>query len=415
MFAKPEYIIAWRYLKSKKQESFISVIGLFSLIGTALGVAALISVMAIMSGVREEWTSKLIGAVGDINIYSKTSHTISNYDKVIEATLQNKEVREAIPIIEKQALISYDSSNSGVQVRGIRPSDLKLKTLVSEHMVLGEVDDLKGNGIIIGSALASKLGVGPEDEVKLVSPQTNDIFIANIPRFKTCKIIGIFNSGMHDFDTSVVFINLELAQLFFDLPEQVSLIEVSIKNTEIADSLSIKLDKELNKEYSLIDWKQRNSSLIDALQTERVAMFLILTLIMVVAAFNIISSLIMLVKDKTSDIAILRTMGMSRKSIMKIFFICGSSIGFLGTILGLIIGINFAKNVEPIRQFLQSITGTTIFDPLVYFLAYLPAKVNVEDVLIIVIMSLSLSFLATIYPAFRAANLDPAKALKYKE
>lgn len=415
MFTKPEYIIAWRYLKSKKQESFISVIGLFSLIGTALGVAALISVMAIMSGVREEWTSKLIGAVGDINIYSKTSHTISNYDKVIEATLQNKEVREAIPIIEKQALISYDTNNSGVQVRGIRSSDLKLKTLVSEHMVLGEIDDLKGNGIIIGSALANKLGVGPEDEVKLVSPQTNDIFIANIPRFKTCKIIGIFNSGMHDFDTSVVFINLELAQLFFDLHNQVSLIEVSVKNTETADSLSIKLSEELSNEYSLIDWKQRNSSLIDALQTERVAMFLILTLIMVVAAFNIISSLIMLVKDKTSDIAILRTMGMSRKSIMKIFFICGSSIGFLGTILGLIIGISFANNVEPIRQFLQSITGTTIFDPLVYFLAYLPAKVNVEDVLIIMIMSLSLSFLATIYPAFRAANLDPAKALKYKE
>lgn len=415
MIEKIEYFVAWRYLKSKKQESFISVVGLFSLIGTALGVAALIAVMAVMSGVREEWTSKLIGAVGDINIYSRTSTEINNYNSIIEKVKKNKEVISAVPIIEKQALISSEGNNTGIQIRGITPEDLKKKSIIAKNMVIGEIDDLSDNGIIIGSALANQLRVSPGDNVKIISPQTNDIFIANIPRFKTCRVVGIFNSGMHDFDTSVVFINLHLAQIYFNIKDEVSLIEVTIKKADKADILAAELTKKLDDQYSLIDWKQRNSALIDALQTERVAMFLILALIMVVAAFNIISSLIMLVKDKTSDIAILRTMGVSKQKIMKIFFICGSSIGVLGTIVGLILGISFAKNIESIRLFLQNITGTTLFDPLVYFLAYLPAKVYTEDVLMIVVMSLTLSFLATIYPAYRAARLDPATALKYKE
>lgn len=415
MIKKVEYFVAWRYLKSKKQESFISVVGLFSLIGTALGVAALIAVMAIMSGVREEWTSKLIGAVGDINIYPKTSTAIENYQDIIDKVEQNKEIVRAVPIIEKQALISSEENNTGIQIRGITPEDLKKKNIIADNMVMGEIEDLSDNGIIIGSALANLLRVGPGDSVKIVSPQTNDIFIANIPRFKTCKVVGIFSSGMHDFDSSIVFINLHLAQIYFNLPNKVNLIEITMNKADRAEILSAEIDKELKSEYSLIDWKQRNSSLMEALQTERIAMFLILTLIMVVAAFNIISSLIMLVKDKTSDIAILRTMGLSRRKIMKIFFICGSSIGILGTFIGLFLGISFAKNIESIRLFLQKITGTTIFDPLVYFLAYLPSKVNTEDVLMIVTMSLTLSFLATIYPAYRAAKLDPATALKNKE
>lgn len=415
MIKKVEYFVAWRYLKSKKQDSFISVVGLFSLIGTALGVAALIAVMAVMTGVREEWTNKLIGAVGDINIYAKNSLEIENYQNIIEKLKSNKEIINATAIIEKQALISSEENNTGVQIRGITPEDLKKKHIIADNMVMGEPEDLVDNGIIIGSALANILRVGPGDSVKIVSPQTNDIFIANIPRSKTCKIAGIFSSGMHDFDSSIVFINLNLAQIYFNLPNKVNLIELTIIKADRADTLSGQIDKELNHEYNLVDWKQRNFSLIEALQTERIAMFLILTLIMVVAAFNIISSLIMLVKDKTSDIAILRTMGLSKKKVMKIFFICGSSIGVIGTSIGVVLGISFAHNIESIRQFLQNITGTAIFDPLVYFLAYLPSKVNMEDVLMIVSMSLSLSFLATIYPAYRAAKLDPATALKNKE
>lgn len=409
-----ELFVAWRYLKAKKQESFISVVALFSLIGTALGVAALIAVMAVMAGVREEWTNKLIGAMGDINISSKSSSEISNYPEVINKVLDDPHVINAIPIIEKQVLITANQNNSGVQVRGIESSDLEDKPLVANNMIAGSVEHLQDNGIIIGLSLANSLNVFVGDSVKLISPETNDTFLGSIPRYKTCKIVGIFNSGMPDFDTAMIFIPMKLAQIYFQIPDQVSLIEVTMKNAEDADLLRMSLNKLLNYQYTLIDWKQRNASFIGALQTEKIAMFVILTLIMVVAAFNIISSLIMLVKDKTSDIAILRTMGANKAQIMRIFFICGSSIGTLGTLLGLILGILFARNIESIRLFLQDISGTVIFDPLVYFLSKLPAKIYSDDILTIVTMSLSLSFLATIYPAYRAAKLDPAIALKYK-
>ena len=414
MIKKVEYFIAWRYLKAKKQESFISVVALFSLVGTALGVAALIAVMAVMSGVRSEWTSKLIGAVGDINIYPKLSLEIDDYQDVVKSVMQNPHVVHAIPVIEKQVLISYRQNNSGVQIRGISPEDLKKKSLVANHIIAGAIDNMVDDGIIIGSSLARNLQVTVGDSVKIVSPQTSDIFISNIPRFKTCQVVAIFNAGMHDFDSSVVFIDMELAQVYFKILKQVNLVEVTMMDADDSHLLLEVLNKKLKYQYTLIDWKQRNSAIIGALQTEKVAMFMILTLIMVVAAFNIISSLIMLVKDKTSDIAILRTMGVSKNSIMRIFFICGASIGVTGTTIGVILGVSFAKNVENIRLFLQKITGTTIFDPVIYILSYLPAQVSVGDVFTITGMSLTLSFLATIYPAYRAAKLDPATALKYK-
>ncbi len=414
MIKKVEFFIAWRYLKSKKQESFISVVALFSLIGTALGVAALIAVMSVMSGVRAEWTNKLIGAVGDINIYPKLSLEIDNYQDVIKTITQNPHVIHAVPVIEKQVLIAANQNNSGVQIRGIEVQDLEKKSLVADNIISGSLNNMTDDGIVIGSALAANLRVNIGDSVKIISPQTNDVFISNIPRFKTCKVAAIFNAGMHDFDSSVVFINMELAQVYFKMPNQVNLIEITMLNAEDSDLLRDVLNKRLNYQYTIIDWKQRNSAIIGALQTEKVAMFMILTLIMIVAAFNIISSLIMLVKDKTSDIAILRTMGASKNSVMRIFFICGASIGVVGTVIGVILGVSFAKNVENIRLFLQNITGTAIFDPLVYFLSYLPAQVSISDVLTIAGMSLTLSFLATIYPAYRAAKLNPATALKYK-
>lgn len=414
MIKKVECFIAWRYLKSKKQESFISVVALFSLVGTALGVAALIAVMSVMSGVREEWTNKLIGAAGDINIYPKLSSEIDNYQDVVKSVTQNPHVINAIPIIEKQVLVSANQNNSGVYVRGIEEKDLEKKSLVADNIIVGSLSDMPGDGIVIGSTLASNLRVNIGDSVKIISPQSNDVFISNIPRFKTCKVAAIFHAGMQEFDSSVVFIGMELAQTYFKIPNQVNLIEITMLNAEDSDLLLKVLDKKLDYQYFLLDWKQRNSAIIGALQTEKVAMFMILTLIMIVAAFNIISSLIMLVKDKTSDIAILRTMGASKNSIMRIFFICGASIGVSGTFIGVILGVSFANNVENIRLFLQKITGTAIFDPLVYFLSYLPAQVNISDVVTITGMSLTLSFLATIYPAYRAAKLNPATALKYK-
>lgn len=413
MINKIEYFIAWRYLRAKKQESFISVVAMFSLIGTALGVAALIAVMAVMAGVREEWTQKLIGAVGDINIYAKSNAEIENYSPLIQKIVMNPKVVYAIPVIEKQVLVSADENNFGVQLRGINSLDLEKKSIVSNNIVAGSIKKMNDDSIIIGSSLANSLHVYVGDSVKLISPQTSSTFIGNIPRLKTVKIVAIFDSGMPDFDSNVIFTSLELAQIFFKMKEQINLIEVTTSLPNDVDIVKKILNKRLNKQFRIIDWKQRNAAFMGALQTEKIAMFVILTLIMIVAAFNIISSLIMLVKDKTSDIAILRTMGANKQSIVKIFLICGTSIGFIGTILGVILGISFASNIENIRLFLQGVTGTAIFDPVVYFLAYLPAKLYPSDVVTITCMSLSLSFLATIYPAYRAAKLNPVTALKY--
>lgn len=413
MISNIEYFIAWRYLKAKKKESFISVVALFSLIGTALGVAALIAVMAVMAGVREEWTNKLIGSVGDINIYPRETYDIDNYLTLIENIKKNPQIKQATPVLEKQVLISADDRNFGVQIRGIKIDNLQAKTIVASNVVAGSIDLMHGNGIVIGASLANNLHVYVGDEVKLISPQTSSTFIGNIPRLKTCKIIAIYDSGMPDFDGTVIFSSLELAQSFFRFHNKVNLIEVSTSNPDQIELTRKSLSKRIGNKYRIVDWKQRNAAFMGALETEKIAMFVILTLIMLVAAFNIISSLIMLVKDKTPDIAILRTMGTTKKSIVKIFLICGASIGIVGTILGVIIGVSFAANIENIRLFLQSITGTKIFDPLVYFLAYLPAKIYTSDIIKITFMSLGLSLLATIYPAYRAAKLNPVNALKY--
>ncbi len=407
-----EAFIAWRYLKSKKQESFISVVAFFSLIGTALGVAALIAVMSVMAGVRDEWTKMLIGAVGDINIYSREYGEISSYKNIVDKLKTNNQIIQAIPVIEKQALLAYGDNNVGVQVRGISKEELEKKNLISQKIEYGSIENFDENSIIIGISLANSLGVSSGDSVRVISPQGNSTVIGNIPRVKTCKIAGIFNSGTPDLDNLVVFMPLQLAQTYFKLPEKVNVIEVFIKDSNLTgDVMHLILDI-LGSKYRILDWKQRNASIMGALKVEKMAMFMILTLIMVVAAFNIISGLIMLVKDKTADIAILRTMGATKNTIVRVFLICGSSIGVIGTIIGAILGVSFAANVENIRIFLQNITGVTIFDPLVYFLSFLPSKVSSEDVGLIVTMSLSLSILATIYPAYKAAKLNPAIVLK---
>ena len=278
MISKLEYFIAWRYLKAKKQESFISVVALFSLIGTALGVAALIAVMAVMAGVREEWTYKLIGAVGDINIYPKTTAEISNYPPLVKKISMNPKIVYAIPIVEKQVLISAEDNNVGVQLRGITANDLQKKSIVANNIVAGSVEKMVDNGIIIGSSLANNLRAYIGDDVKLISPQTNDTFIGTIPRLKTCKIVGVFDSGMPDFDNSVVFTSLELAQTFFKMKEQINLIEIITNYPNDVDIVRTTLNKRLNNQFRILDWKQRNAAFMGALQTEKIAMFVILTL-----------------------------------------------------------------------------------------------------------------------------------------
>ena len=412
MNLKLEAFIAWRYLKSKKQESFISVVALFSLVGTALGVAALIAVMSVMAGVRDEWSRMLIGASGDINIFSRISDDLGDYNNIIKKLYNNNKISNVAPVVEKQALISAFEANIGVQVKGISKEDLLKKEAIANKIFYGNVKNFVDNGVIIGQTLANNLGVTVGDSVKLISPQTNSTLIGNIPRVKTCKIAAIFNAGTPDLDNHVVFMPLDLAQIYYKMSDKITLLEVNLKNSANSDQVVEELKRLFNNEFRIIDWKHKNASLINALQVEKTAMFLILTLIMIVAAFNIISGLIMLVKDKTPDIAVLRTMGASRAMIIRTFLICGSSIGVIGTLIGAVLGISFASNVENIRLFLQNISGVTLFDPLVYFLSFLPAKIAADDVGLIVTMSLSISILATIYPAYKAARLNPAIILK---
>lgn len=412
MKLKLELFIAWRYLKSKKQESFISVVALFSLIGTALGVAALIAVMSVMAGVRDEWSRMLIGASGDINIYSRFSDGLDDYAILAKKISINNQINSIVPIIEKQALISAFESNIGVQVKGISKENLLKKDVIAGKISYGDINNFRDNGIIIGQTLANNLGITIGDSVKLVSPQINSTLIGNIPRVKTCRIAAIFNAGTPDLDNYIVFMPIDLAQIYYNFPDKITLLELNIKDSTKSEQIAEELRTLLPEKYRIVDWKHKNASLMNALQVEKTAMFLILTLIMIVAAFNIISGLIMLVKDKTPDIAILRTMGASRSMIIRIFLICGSSIGIIGTLIGAILGISFATNIENIRIFLQSITGVTLFDPLVYFLSFLPAKIAADDVGLIVTMSLSISIIATIYPAYKAAKLNPAIILK---
>ncbi len=411
MNLKLEAYIAFRYLKSKKEESFIAVVSLFSLIGTALGVAALIAVMSVMAGVRQEWSNMLVGAMGEVNIYSSAHSGIKNFDYIIQKLKASPFISDATPVIEKQALLATERDNSGVQVRGIRKNDLDKKQVIANKMVFGSLSQFEDNAIIIGEALANNLKIIIGDKVKIISPQTTSVLVGNVPRIKTCEVVGIFNSGAPDLDNLTVFMPLDLAQKFFKLTEEVSLIEINAK-TQNYTTIKQQIDAEFQNQFRIVDWTQRNASLMNALEIEKMAMFMILTLIMIVAAFNIISGLIMLVKDKTSDIAILRTMGATKSMIVRIFLISGSAIGIMGTGLGVLLGVSFAKNVDNIRRFLEKITGTTIFDPLVYFLSFLPAKVQVSDVISITLMSLTLSVLATIYPAYRAAKLNPAIILK---
>lgn len=412
MNLKLEAFIAWRYLKSKKQESFISVVALFSLVGTALGVAALIAVMSVMAGVRDEWSRMLIGASGDINIFSRISDDLGDYNNIIKKLYNNNKISNVAPVVEKQALISAFEANIGVQVKGISKENLLRKEAIANKIFYGNVKNFVDNGVIIGQTLANNLGVTVGDSVKLISPQTNSTLIGNIPRVKTCKIAAIFNAGTPDLDNHIVFMPLDLAQIYYKMSDKITLLEVNLKNSANSDQVVEELKRLFNNEFRIIDWKHKNASLINALQVEKTAMFLILTLIMIVAAFNIISGLIMLVKDKTPDIAVLRTMGASRAMIIRTFLICGSSIGVIGTLIGAVLGISFASNVENIRLFLQNISGVTLFDPLVYFLSFLPAKIAADDVGLIVTMSLSISILATIYPAYKAARLNPAIILK---
>ena len=414
MFSFFEWMVAMRYLRARRQEGFISVIAWFSLLGIALGVATLIIVMAVMNGFREELLSRILGINGHLSIYGQTNQ-LRDFDPIAERLRKVTGVVAVTPMIEGQVLATARGIAQGAVVRGIRAQDLAARNIVADNIKSGSLADFKGkNAIIVGQRMASKMGVLVGDKITLISPKGNTTAFGTVPRMKAYTVAATFQIGMYEYDSSFVFMPLKNAQVYFKMPGAVSNLEVFVTHPDDAIAIGRDISKEMKGKARIHDWQRVNASFFNAIQVERNVMFLILTLIIVVAAFNIISSLIMLVKDKGKDIAILRTMGATSGMIMRIFFIAGASVGTIGTMAGFGLGLAFTENIETIRQWIQGLTGTDLFAAEIYFLSKLPAVVDPSEVVAVVLMGLGLSFLATLYPAWRASKLDPAEALRYE-
>ncbi|WP_114391787.1 lipoprotein-releasing ABC transporter permease subunit [Oleisolibacter albus] len=413
IFSAFERMVAMRYLRARRQEGFISVIAGFSLLGIALGVATLIIVMSVMNGFRAELLGRVLGLNGHLNVYGATG-PMSDYDPLVERLRSMPGVRLVMPSVEAQALVTTQGTASGAVVRGIAPEDLLKRPVLAESIVAGDPADFREDGVAIGMRMAQRLNLRVGDRITLLSPRGAATAFGTVPRQRSYPVAVIFEVGMFEYDNSFIFMPLEAAQTFFQLPEQVTTLEVFVDDPTRIGGYRQDMAVAMAGKARVLDWQQSNASFFTALQVERNVMFLILSLIIMVAAFNIISSMIMLVKDKGRDIAILRTMGATRGMILRVFFLAGASIGVIGTVAGLVLGVAFADNIESIRQTIQGLTGTDLFNAEIYFLSHLPAKIDWGEVTQVVLMALGLTFLATIYPAWRAARLDPVEALRYE-
>ncbi len=413
MFSPFERMVAWRYLRSKKAEGFVSVIAGFSFAGIMLGVATLIIVMSVMNGFRAELFDRILGLNGHMNIYALQGQ-LHDYDYLRSRILPLDGIEDVTPIIESQGLLSKGGVASGVVVRGITWKDFTNRTLLRKSVISGDLGDFTGNKVAIGSVMASKMRLIPGDKITLTSPQVRSTPFGSMPRQRTYEIAIIFDVGMYEYNSGFVFMPLETAQIFFQMQGAVSSLEVFLDDPNQLDQIRAATSVIIEGQAGIYDWRDSNQSFFNALQVERNVMFLILTMIIIVAAFNIISSMIMLVKDKGHDIAILRTMGATRGNMMKIFTLTGASIGIMGTLVGAGLGIAFALNIERIRQWLEGLTGTELFAEEIYFLSQLPAVIDWSEVLAVILMALFLSILATLYPAWRASRLDPVEALRYE-
>ncbi|MBR0715772.1 lipoprotein-releasing ABC transporter permease subunit [Bradyrhizobium liaoningense] len=413
-FAPFEWMLSARYLRARRKEGFISVIAGFSFLGIMLGVATLIIVMAVMNGFRKELLDKILGLNGHILVQPLES-PLTDWKDVAERISQVQGVRLAAPVVDGQALASSYFNASGVLVRGMRADDLNNLTSVAKNIKQGSLEGFDdGQGVAIGRRLADQLSVHAGDSITLVAPKGAVTPMGITPRIKPYKVVAVFEIGMSEYDAGFVFMPIAEAQAYFNRNNDVTAIEVFTTNPDRIVAFNKAVTEAAARPVFLVDWRQRNSTFFNALQVERNVMFLILTLIVLVAALNIVSGLIMLVKDKGSDIAILRTMGATQGSIMRIFLITGASIGVVGTLVGFFVGLMICLNIESIRQFLSWLTSTELFDPTLYFLSKLPAEIDVGETTAVVIMALTLSFLATLYPSWRAARLDPVEALRYE-
>ena len=412
-FTAFEWMLSLRYLRARRKEGFISVIAGFSFLGIMLGVATLIIVMAVMNGFRQELLDKILGLNGHLLIQPIES-PLTDWKDVSDRVSKVEGVRLAAPIVEGQALASSPFNASGILVRGIRGADLEKLGSIARNIKQGTLDGFdSGQGIAIGSRLANQLSVRVGDNLTLVAPRGAVTPMGTTPRIKAYKVAAIFEIGMSEYDAAFVFMPLTEAQAYFNRTGDVTAIEVYTDNPDNIDSFRTLVSKAAARPIYMIDWRQRNATFFNALQVERNVMFLILTLIVLVAALNIVSGLIMLVKDKGSDIAILRTMGATQGAIMRVFLITGSSIGVVGTVAGFLLGTVVCLNIDSIRRFLSWLTNTDLFSSELYFLSKLPADMDLKETTAVLVMALGLSLLATLYPSWRAARLDPVDALRY--
>lgn len=413
MFSKLERKIAFRYLRTKRKDGFISLISIVSLIGIMLGVATLIIVMSVMDGFHDTLLNRILGMNGHVVIYHQEG-AIKDYEFLIDKILQNKisnEISKIVPIAEGEVMVSAKGNNSGAMIRGIEIKDLEQ---IPNIKIYGKkLQDIKDNELIIGSNLSRRLRVVKDDNISILSANMkSSTLFGTMPRIVSYPVKSSFFVGMHEYDSGYIFTTLNTAQRYLNIDKSVTHLDLFLKDPHHTEKILKTLNNLLPEGFVIRDWKDLNSGFVGALQVESNVMFLILMLIIIVAVFNIVSSLVMLVKDKSKDIAVLRTFGVSKKSIMKIFILNGSCIGLMGSVVGVILGIVISLNIEKIRQLIQSISGRDLFPAELYYLSELPAKLSFYNVFGIFFIAVLLAILATIYPAWKASKTDPIEVLR---
>jgi lipoprotein-releasing system permease protein len=413
-----EWFIGLRYLKAKRKQTFISIITIISIVGVAVGVMTLIVVLAVMSGFEKTLKEKILGTQAHLVVLKANQQGMDHYEEILKQVQDVKGVVSAAPFIFNQVMLSSESSVSGVVIKGIDPDRVGEVTELAHNMKAGRLQDLKGEsdspGIILGVELAKHLGVTLNDAIQVVSPLGTMTPMGMMPKMKRFRAIGIFYSGMYEYDNTMAYISLESAQKFFGMGARVTGIEIKSNDIYKVKEIGKEIRQKLGFPFWTKDWMEMNRNLFSALKLEKIAMFIILVLIVLVAALNIISTLIMVVMEKNKDIAILKSMGTPSKGILRIFIIEGGIIGVVGTALGTILGLGIALNLDKIVGFLENRFGFKIFSPDIYYIEKFPSQVNPMDVGLIIMTAILISLLATLYPSWRASKLDPAEALRYE-
>ena len=417
MFGPFERMVAGRYLRARKGERFVSIIAIFSLVGIALGVATLIVVTSVMSGFQVELVSRILGVNGHISIEAYAGQKLDEYQPLVNQIRDIKQVASATPVLDGQALLSTQGGGArGGLVRGISLDDLRALHPISDHIIAGSLTDFTGDdAIVIGVGLAMTYRLRIGDPLTVISPEGAATAFGTIPRVRAYKVVAIFDAGLSDYNNSVVFLPLSAAQVFFQKPNAVTGIEIRLHDADQVDAVGGELAPLLQgRPVYARDWRHANDTIVGVLQVQKDTMFIVLGMIVLVAAFNVVSSLIMLVKDKRADIAVLRTIGAGSFAVLRIFLMCGAFVGVSGTVIGTVLGVVFCHYIVAVQHFIERLTGGRVFDASVFMLTELPNTIDWADVIRVVVLGLVLSLLATLYPSWRAARTDPVEALRHE-